>query len=384
MPTPVRCTIMRGGTSKGIFLRECDLPTDPARRDATILRIFGSPDKRQIDGLGGADPLTSKCCIIGPPPRNHPRITDAHLSYTFAQVEINQPHVDRHGICGNLTSAVAAFAIWDNMVEVTEPVTQVRIFNTNTGRLLIADVEVADGRPVETGNYAIPGVPGTGSKMPIDFSDTVGAKTGALLPTGNTRDTLDVPGVGKIDASLVDAGNPLVFVRAADMGLKGTETAAAIDADKALCEKLERIRSEGAVVLGLAKDRASATRTSPGLPMIAMVAPPQDYENGLVGGTVAGDQCDFLSRLMFMQQMHKTYAGTATVCTGVASRLPGTIVHEMCRPQAQERLNVRFGHPAGIIDMDAAVELAGNTINVTRAAVARTARRIMDGTVYVP
>ncbi|MCA8927038.1 MAG: 3-methylitaconate isomerase [Alphaproteobacteria bacterium] len=388
MSHPIRAWIIRGGTSKGIYLKESDLPRDPARRDRTILGIFGSPDKRQIDGLGGADPLTSKCCIIGPPPKDKPHAAGCDLTYTFGQVELDQPHVDYHSLCGNLTAGVAAFALWENMVAPTDPVTHVRIYNRNLDAVLLAEVPTKNGRPLETGGFVMPGVPGTGAKIVLDLAATGGSSAGrsigGLLPTGNAVDTLDVPGFGPIQASLVDCGNAHVFVRAADVGIRGTETAAEIDANTDLRDLLERIRSQAAHRMGMVDDPANATRETPATPILGMIAPPQDYWNVLQNRQVHAEECDFLTRLMFMQQMHKTYAGTSTVCTGVASKLPGTIVHEAARPECQDRLATHFGHPAGVIETEARVELRGNTWHATRATVARTARRIMEGQVYVP
>ncbi|MEQ8194272.1 MAG: PrpF domain-containing protein [Rhodospirillales bacterium] len=384
MSDRVRCVILRGGTSKGVYLREADLPLDAAARDKAILGIFGSPDKRQIDGLGGADPLTSKVCVIGPPPEGNPRARGAHLKYTFGQVEIDEPEIDYRSLCGNLTSGVGAFAVWENMVTPVSPITQVRIYNTNLDRMLIVEVPVENGKPKEKGDYAIPGVPGTGARIQVDFADTAGASTGGLLPTGNAIDRLDVPGLGVIEASLVDIGNAHVFVRAKDLGLTGAETAARIDADKNLTDTLERIRSHGAAVMGMIDDPARGREESPATPLIGMIAPPSDYENVIGGNTIKAEACDFLSRLMFMQQMHKTYAATSTVCTGVASRLPGTVVHEACRPETLGGLTVRIGHPAGVIETETRVELIGNDFAVKRATLGRTARRIMEGTVYLP
>lgn len=383
MSESIRCVILRGGTSKGIYLRDGDLPRDPVEREKTILRIFGSPDKRQIDGLGGADPLTSKVCIIGPPPTDNPHAKDADLTYTFGQVEIDQPSVDLRSLCGNLTSGVGAFAVWENMVEITEPVTSVRIYNTNLDRMLITEVPVKDGKPLEVGDYHIPGVPGTGAPIQVDFADTAGSSAGNLLPTGNAMERLDVPGVGTLEVSMVDIGNAHVFVRAADLGMTGTETAAEIDANTELCEKLEKIRAHAGVAMGMIDDPDRAAIDSPATPFVAMIAPPQDYYDEIGGRTVKAEESDFLSRLMFMQQMHKTYAGTSTVCTGVASRIPGTIVYEACRPETRENVEVNFGHPAGVIVTEAIVELEGNAYVAKRATLGRTARRIMEGTVFI-
>jgi 2-methylaconitate cis-trans-isomerase PrpF len=382
MTDGIRCVILRGGTSKGIYLRAADLPTDAGEREATILRIFGSPDKRQIDGLGGADPLTSKVCVISPPD-DHAKALGAHLTYTFGQVEIEEPVVDLRSLCGNLTSGVGAFAIWENMVVPQEPITTVRIYNTNLERMLVCEVPVRDGKPLEAGDYAIPGVPGYGARIQVDFADTAGSSTGALLPTGNPIDRLEVPGVGILDVSLVDIGNAHVFVRAADFGLDGTETAQAIDADEELLKTLERVRAYAGAAMGMVEDPERARALSPATPLIAMVAPANDYENALAGETVPAHAADFLSRLMFMQQMHKTYAGTSTVCTGIASRLEGTLVHSVSRPETRDAPVVRIGHPAGVIETESALELEGNGYRVTRATLGRTARRILEGRVFI-
>ena len=380
----IRCVIMRGGTSKAVFLKEADVPSEPGARLRTILAIFGSPDRRQIDGLGGADPLTSKVAIIGPPRANNARAAATHLTYTFGQVAIDEPDIDYLSLCGNISSAVGAFAIAENLVEPTEPVTVVRVYNTNLDRVLTLEVPVAGGRPVERGDYSVPGVPGTGAKILVDLSDTAGAATGALLPTGRPLDCLDVPGVGTIDASLVDIGNAHVFVRARDIGLTGTETAAEIDADDELRHRLERIRGAAGSRMGMIADPARSRVESPATPILGIVGPPADYLNDLTRATVRAEETDVLSRLMFMQQAHKTYAGTSTVCTGVASRIPGTVVHEMTRSETLERGVVRIGHPAGVIETETRVEAGAGGFLVRRATLGRTARRILEGYVFVP
>ncbi len=371
---------MRGGTSKAVFLREEDLPPPGAGRDAICLRVFGSPDRRQIDGLGGADPLTSKMAIIGPPRR-----PDADVTYTFGQVEIDRPHVDYHSLCGNISAAVGQYAIESGMVAPVEGMTRVRAWTTNLKRMLTIEVPVKNGRPVALGTYRVPGVPGTGAKISIDFSDTAGGATGALLPTGNPVDTLDVPGVGLVEVSLVDIGNAHVFVRARDVGMTGIETPAEIDANKDLLERLERIRAAGAVRMGMASSVEAARSETPATPIIGMISPPASYVGNLDGVPVAAEDVDLVSRLLFMQISHKTYAGTSTVCTGVAARIPGTLVAEAARVEAQGRMELRIGHPAGVIDTESDVVLSGTDRNhgVRRATLGRTARRILDGTVYL-
>jgi hypothetical protein len=376
----LRCTIMRGGTSKAIFLREEDLPPAGPERDRLILRVFGSPDKRQIDGLGGADPLTSKLAIIGPP-----RMANTDVTYTFGQVEIDRPHVDYHSLCGNISAAVGQYAIESGIVPPVEGITRVRTWNTNLKRLLTIEVPVRNGKPVGLGTYRVPGVPGSGARILIDFSDTAGGATGALLPTGSPVDTLDVPGIGPIEASLIDIGNAHVFIRARDVGLTGIESPAEIDANRELLDRLERIRAAGAVRMGMATSIPAARSESPATPILGIVSPPAAYTGHLDGMQVAADDVDLVARLLFMQISHKTYAGTSTVCTGVAARIPGSLVAEAARPDAAGRVELRIGHPAGVIETEPDVVLAqpGRNHGVRRATLGRTARRILDGTVYV-
>ncbi|BCV23076.1 2-methylaconitate cis-trans isomerase PrpF family protein [Moorella sp. Hama-1] len=371
----IKCAILRGGTSKGIFLHENDLPRDPALRDRVVLAIFGSPDVRQIDGLGGADPLTSKLAIIGPSSR-----PDADVDYTFGQVSIKEPLIDYSGNCGNISSAVGPFAIDEGLVRAKEPVTRVRIYNTNTGKIIVAEVPVKDGKAAVTGDYLIDGVPGTGAKIMLDFAGTAGAATGKLLPTGRPVDVLDVPGHGPLEVSLVDAANPMVFVRAADLDLKGIETPAEVDGNPEMLELLEKIRALGACAMGLAATPEDASRRIPAFPMLAFVAPPRDYHSFTNQKLIKAGEVDFVSRLMFMQVMHKTYAGTGTTCTGAAAAIPGTIVNEVSR--RHEGL-IRIGHPAGIITIEVAASTKDGKVTLERAAVGRTARRLMDGYVYV-
>ncbi len=369
----IPCVIMRGGTSNGIFIKSNHLPADQKKKEAAIMAIFGSPDVRQIDGLGGADPLTSKLAIIGP--SSHP---DADVDYTFAQVGIDKPVVDFAGNCGNISSAVGPFAIDEGFVAAVEPVTSLTIHNTNTGKLFEAEVEIEDGRAKVTGDCAIAGVPGTGSPIHINFAGTAGAATGKLLPTGNVVDICEI-GEKRFEVSLVDCANPMVFVRASDVGIKGTESPKEIDGNKELLTLLEEIRGWAAVRIGMAASPEEALEKSPAFPMIAMVSKPAEYTDFTSGRTIAASDVSLVSRLMYMQVLHKTYAGSGTTCTGVAAKIPGTIVHEMLSEPDSELL-VRIGHPAGVIGIEAKVD----GLKVERAAISRTARRIMDGQVYIP
>jgi hypothetical protein len=369
---------MRGGTSRALFVMRGDLPAQHDPRDRVILRMYGSPDVRQIDGMGGADPLTSKLAIIGPTTRE-----DADVDYTFAQVSFDQPLVDYKGNCGNISSAVGPFAIDEGLVDPVEPTKTLRIHQTNTDCVLTAEVPVVNGKAAVEGNYHIDGVPGTGARIDLDFSDTAGAVTGRIMPTGNPVDRLTVAGIGPIDVSVVDAGNPCVFVRAGDLGIEGTEAPDVIDSDSELNDRIERIRGTVAAEIGLVNNWQDAARESPYIPFFALVSPPADYADYTTGQEVRAEQVDFVARLLFMLRMHKAYPVTGTVCTGAASRIPGTLVYEAARPESRDNRLTRIGHPAGVIEVEAVVD-SDNGVRLQRASLGRTARRIMEGYVFVP
>ncbi len=372
----VRCSIVRGGTSKGVFIMKNELPKDPQKRDAVIRAIYGSPDVRQIDGLGGADVLTSKLAIISPASR-----PDADVDYTFGQVSFETEFIDYQGNCGNISAAVGPFAIDEGLVEPVEPVTTVRIHLTNSNHILIAEVPVKNGKASVCGDYAIDGCPGTGARITLDWSDVTGPTTGKLLPTGNVKDVISVDGKD-YTISLVDAGNPLVFIHARSLGLKGTESPAAIEADKNLMALIEKIRGQAAVWCGLVDKPEDAATKSPYTPFFAIVSEPADYTT-ISGGTVKAKEVDLVSRLLFMLKMHKTYPVTGTVCTGAAVRIPGTVAWDVLREEAKSRMTVQIGHPGGIIPVEAEAETKNGETVMKRIGVYRTARKIMDGYAYV-
>jgi len=374
----IRCVIQRGGTSKGVYLHEKDLPKDPDLRNQVILAIFGSPDIRQIDGLGGADPLTSKCAIIGPPEK-----PDADINYTMVQVGITNAVLDFKGNCGNISSGVGPFAIDEGLVPIKDPETIVRIYNTNTKRILKAYVTTQDGKSKYTGSYAIDGVPGTGSKILLDYSTTGGTISGKLLPTGKPVDVISVPSIGTFEISFVDAANPTCFVKPEVLGLSGIE--GPLD-QKILdvLEKIELIRGTAAKVLGFVDDPAEARIKSPTLPMLAFVREPTDYTSFTDGSRVSAGEIDFVSRLFFMQEMHKTYPGTGTVCTGAAALIEGTLVNRVSATRASKEKNVRIGHPSGTISIEMDLINTKDGPELKLAAFGRTSRRIMEGFVYVP
>jgi 2-methylaconitate cis-trans-isomerase PrpF len=374
----IPCVIQRGGTSKGVYLHEKDLPKDPELRNKVILAIFGSPDIRQIDGLGGADPLTSKCAIIGPPERS-----DTDINYTMAQVDITKPILDFKGNCGNISSGVGPFAIDEGLVPVKDTETVVRIYNTNTKKILKAFVQTDGGKSKYTGDYAIDGVPGTSSKILLDYSATEGAATGRLLPTGNPIDVISIPSIGKIEMSIVDAGNPMCFVKPEVLNLSGIEG----PLDQKLIDALDRvelIRGMAAKIIGFVDDPAKARIESPAGPMLAIVSEPKDYISFTDGARVKAEEIDFVARGFFMQEMHKTYAGTGTVCTGAAAMIEGTLVNRVCSPRTMKTKEVRIGHPSGIVSIEVEVVKGADGFHLKKAAFGRTSRRIMEGFVYVP
>ncbi len=373
-----KIAIRRGGTSKGIFIKENELPKNVEQRNEIIRQIFGSPDPRQIDGLAGADVLTSKLAIIGPSTRE-----DCDIDYTFAQVSFDTDFVDYGGNCGNISAAVGPFAIDEGLVKAVEPITQVRIHQTNTNCVLLADVPVKDGKAAVYGDCAIDGVPGTSASIMLNFYDTVGTSTGKLLPTGNPTDVIEVEGYGNVEVSIVDAGNVLVFIEAETLGLKGTESCAEIEANKALTDKIEAIRAACTVKVGLAKTCAEATTKSPYNPFVAIVSKPADYVCAGSNKSVNAADVDVVSRLSFMLHMHKTYPGTGTVCTGAAARIRGTLVYKQLSEAARKEHNLRIGHPAGVIIADTAYEEKNGELCFTRLAFERTQRLLLEGIAYV-
>ena len=373
----IPCAIYRGGTSKPIFFLEKDLPRDPKERDRVVLASFGSPDMRQIDGLGGADPLTSKVAYIGPP-----TVPGTDVNYTFGYVGISSPVIDYTGNCGNTSAAVGPFALLRGLIDAKEPVTKVRIYNTNTKKIIVAEFPVRGGEFQSEGDFRIDGVPGAGSKILLDFLDSGGSVTGKLLPTGKVKEEIPFPTLGKLTVSLVDAANPFVFVRATDLGMKDDATLEEVAGNDALLKKCEEIRSVVAEIMGIAK-KDDATQKSPGVPKIALVSPPVSYQTPK--GKVAAREIDIIARMTALQKLHKAYAVTGAVCLGAAAKIDGTIVHEIYRrAQPDNPPAVRIGHPSGSIQVEIETVKSNGGLVLSRAALARTARLLMDGHVYLP
>ncbi|WP_274631231.1 2-methylaconitate cis-trans isomerase PrpF family protein [Arvimicrobium flavum] len=368
----VRALFMRGGSSRGAVFLEEDLPSDPQERAALLLACYGSPDRRQIDGIGGSDPLTSKAAVVGRSSR-----PDADLDYTFLQIGIDRAMVSSGGNCGNMLAAVGPFGVLRGLIEPQEPETSVRIHTTNTGQVVTARFRVAGGYPCVDGEARVPGVPGTGSSIALDFGDCAGAVSGKLLPTGSVRDLVRL-GNREVSVSLVDAATPFVFVPAYALGATGAETPAEILANSTLMPELEALRGWAATVLGLVERREDAGRVSPNVPRVIMVGSPQNYDSQ--DGPVRADAMDVCVRQMAMQKPHNTLAVTGAVCAAVASRLQGSVVAELSQGKGER---TRLGHPAGVLGVSARVATDGDGWRIERAAVERTARLLMAGELLV-
>jgi len=379
MQIRIPAVYMRGGTSKAVFFHQNHLPSDPVIRDQVILAAYGSPDpnRRQMDGMGGSLSTNSKVAIISP------SADPAYdVEYHFGQVSIDRPLVDYKGNCGNISAAVGPFAIDEGLVKAVEPVTEVKIYQKNTGKLILAEVPVKDGRHDPAGAYAIHGVPGTGSMITLRFRDPAGSVTGRLFPTGNPLDTIDIPQLGEVKLTIIDAGNPWVLVPAAELDLIGTEIEE-IDQSQQIREKLEAIRSTAAVLIGLASNPAEASRRSQSVPKIAFLSAPRQYET-LDGQTIKRDQIDMVARVMSMGALHKALAVSCAVAAAGAAAVEGTIMESILDPGQTGQNHYRLGHPGGVFEVGARIQKQGPHCEYVEASFGRTARRLMEGYVLVP
>jgi 2-methylaconitate cis-trans-isomerase PrpF len=297
-------------------------------------------------------------------------------------VSIDRPIVDVKGNCGNISSAVGPFAVDEGLVKAVDPVTRVRIHQKNTNKLIVAEVPVQGGKFNEAGDYAIDGVPGTGSRILLRFVDPAGAVTGKLFPTGNRRDRFDIPGLGAVEVSCIDAANPFVFVQAESLGLSGTETEA-LERRAEIKSMLEAIRCRAAVRLGIAASEEEATRRSQAVPKVAVVAAPGAYAT-VSGRAVEAHEVDLLARMMSMGTLHRSYAVSGAVATAGAAVIPGTVVSELVAENARSKDLLRIGHPGGVIDVGAVIESRAGESIYREAVLGRTARRLMEGRVLVP
>ncbi|MCL6711902.1 2-methylaconitate cis-trans isomerase PrpF [Pseudoxanthomonas sp. z9] len=385
----IPATYMRGGTSKGVFFRLQDLP-EPARmpgaaRDALMLRVIGSPDPygKQIDGMGGATSSTSKTVILAKSER-----PDHDVDYLFGQVSIDSAFVDWSGNCGNLSAAVGSFAIAGGLVDAAriprDGVCTVRIWQSNIGKTIVAHVPITGGQVQETGDFELDGVTFPAAEVQLEFLDPAdegeGEGGGAMFPTGNLVDELDVPGIGTFPATLINAGIPTIFVNAADIGYTGTELQDAINSDPKALAMFETLRAHGAVRMGLIADVSEAARRQH-TPKVAFVAPAKDYVTSSGKQVGAGD-IDLVVRAMSMGKLHHAMMGTAAVAIGTAAAVPGTLVN--LAAGGGERSAVRFGHPSGTLRVGAEASQENGEWKVAKAIMSRSARILMEGWVRVP
>jgi 2-methylaconitate cis-trans-isomerase PrpF len=378
----IECTILRGGSSKGIYIERDALPPPGAERDRQILDLFGSPDVRQIDGLGGADKLTSKVAIMGKPTR-----ADCDIDYLFGQVGTVIPRVDWTSNCGNLSAGAALYAVHKSYIALEGSTVNVAIHQVNTGRRLRAIVPLLDGRPALKGDFAIGGVPGTGPRIDLDFGDFGGgAMKRGVLPTGHPVDRFDVPGLGRIDVSVIDAANLCIFVRTEDVGIDPLTGVEDLQADRALIDRLEAIRATVSRDIGFITQGDVAEEMKVRVnPLLFAVAPPTTYKalNNIVVGE---DEHDILSRSMARRAFSKAHPGTGSIGTSVACGIAGTIAQESYRGKATrgQSYSVRIGHPGGHLEVCARLDPVSNQPPMLESAIiGRTARVIMDGCAYL-
>ena len=375
----IPAVFMRGGTSKAIMFQARDLPSRQADWDPIFLAAMGSPDPygRQLDGMGGGVSSLSKICVLAPSAR-----ADADIDYTFAQILIREPRVDYRGNCGNMSSAVGPFAVDEGLISPAGDDAVVRIFNTNTRKIIRASFPLEGGRTRYDGDLVIPGVAGSGAPVKLDFVEPGGATTGRLLPTGHVTDVLSVPGVGRIEVSLVDAANACVFVRAGDVGMSGIELPEALEADAAMLARLQAIRIEGSVAMGIAANAEEARKTA-AVPFIGIVREAVDAPL-LSGEHIAAGSIDLTARFIASGQPHRALPLTASLCTAVAARIDGTLVAAALSRAAAGRPAINIGMPSGILTVGADVMRTEAGWFAQSGSFYRTARRLFDGRVYVP
>ena len=374
----IPAAFMRGGTSNAVVFHAKDLPPDRALWDEIFLAAIGSPDPygRQLDGMGGGVSSLSKVCVVGPSTRE-----DADIDYTFAQVLVKDARVEYGANCGNMSSAMGPFAVDEGLVEAKGQEALVRVHNTNTGKIIWSRFPLDDGTAAVDGALAIPGVSGTGAPVRLEFREPGGATTGKLLPTGNVADTLEVPGYGSVRVSMVDAANATVFVRAADLGVKGTELPDEVDANPELLKKLEAIRVAASVAMGITKTPQEAAKRS-GVPFIGFVSAPQDAKT-LTGETIKAANVDLTGRAMSNGQPHRALPLTVSLCMAVAARLEGSVAFEAARATGNPEAEIRIAMPSGILTVAATVRKLEGQWHAEQGAFFRTQRRMFEGSVLV-
>jgi 2-methylaconitate isomerase len=372
----IPATFMRGGTSKALMIHRHDLPTDVADWAPILLSALGSPDPygRQLNGMGGGLSSVSKVCVVETSDRS-----DADVDYTFVQVVVKADRIDMSGNCGNMLAAVGPFAVDEGLVKVEGAKARVRIFNTNTQKLIHAEFDVESEQSVYEGDLIIPGVAGTGAPIRLDFIQPGGATTGKLLPTGEISQILQVHGVGEVEVSLIDAANACVFVNAASIGLQGNELPAELETIPGLLDRLAKIRIAGSVAMGIGSDPEQAA-TIIHVPFLCIVSEPQGTLS-TSGDAFDASDMDLTVRVISNGAPHQALPLTATLCTAVAAHLPSSVVERVARGRRAGRL--RVGMPSGVLTAEAVLEKEGDHFCVGRGSFYRTARPLMKGFVFV-
>ncbi|MEZ2721666.1 2-methylaconitate cis-trans isomerase PrpF family protein [Paenalcaligenes hominis] len=374
----IDAVFMRGGTSKALMIQPKSLPSQREEWDPLFCAAMGTPDPygRQLNGMGGGISSLSKVCIVGP--SSHP---DADVDYTFGQVAIKEHKVSYQGNCGNMSSAVGPFAIDQGLVAAQGDTTTVRIYNTNTKKIIHSTFATPNGQTQYAGELSIPGVGGTGSPIKLEFIEPGGATTGQLLPTGQVKNTLSIPELGDLEVSMVDAANAAVFVRAADIGLTGLELPDELEQQPEVLAKLELIRIHASVAMGITPDLETA-KTVTLVPFVAFVSAPQDNPT-LSGELIPASAIDLVARVISSGQPHRALPLTVSLCTAVAARITGTVVADLLRPEVRPDAALRLGMPSGVLTVDAAVHQDHGYWHAHSGAFYRTANRLFEGRVWI-
>jgi len=369
--TKYPCVYMRGGTSKAVIFHKKDLPQNKSLWADIFLKVMGTPDIKQIDGMGGTVSSTSKIAVISPSENEN-----ADVDYEFFQVDIVIPRVDTSANCGNISAAVGPFAIDEGLVKAVEPITVVRVLNTNTNKIIEEHVRVENGKAMVNGDEIIKGVPGTDSRIDMYFENPGGAVTGKLFPTGNKKDSFDIEDYGKIEVTVIDCANPVVFIKADDLGVKGTELVE-LNNNKKIMEHIEHIRCMVAEKIGFVKQWQDARTQSTSVPKVSIISKPQNYID-MNGNDVKENYMDICCRAISVGSVHKAYPMTVAIATGAAMRINGTIVNELIN-QHEDKDIIRIGHSSGITNVDIKMKDG----EIIKGGVTRTARRIMEGYIYI-
>ncbi|MGL5435679.1 MAG: 2-methylaconitate cis-trans isomerase PrpF family protein [Lachnospiraceae bacterium] len=373
-----KTVFMRGGTSKGCMFHKEDLPEDRGQWDGIFLQAMGSPDPKQIDGLGGTVSSNNKIVIVWKSEE-----ADVDVEYLVGQVIVGKEQIDYKSNCGNMTAAVGPFAVEEGMLELTEPVTTVRMKNINTDKYINVTVPIDPETKTfaQNGDCAIAGVDGTAAELNVNFLNPAGAKTGQLLPTGKVADILEIPGFGTVEASILDVSNPMVLVKAEDIGMTGMELPEEINNNQEISVLLEKIRGTAACLMGFARDLDDAVKNSPAVPKVGFVTTPKSYID-IAGEQVLEHQMDVCARVISVFKCHKACPLTSASAISVAAAMDGSVVQKVLGGDCRKGL-VRIGHPSGIMTMVPDLREEDGKLVLPGVAVQRTARRIMDGMVYV-